>query len=65
MSLRTNTASLTEILMSQSTPNLLANHELGESHRLTLLSLLVQANVEGFARCHKEWLSQLHKACTM
>ena len=51
--------------MSQSTPNLLANHELGESHRLTLLSLLVQANVEGFARCHKEWLSQLHKACTM
>jgi hypothetical protein len=51
--------------MSQSTPNLLTNHELGESHRLTLLSLLVQANVEGFARCHEEWLSQSHKACTM
>ena len=51
--------------MSQSTPNLLTNHELGESHRLTLLSLLVQANVEGFAQCHEEWLSQLHKACTM
>jgi hypothetical protein len=44
--------------MSQSTPNLLANHgllfKLRESHRLPLMSLLVQAYVEGFAHCHTE-----------
>ncbi len=55
MSLRTRTTvSLTGILMSQRTPNLLDNHKLRESHRLSLLSQLVQANVEGFARCHED-----------
>ena len=51
--------------MSQRTLGLLANHELRESHRLTLLSQLVQANMEGFARCHEEWLSLSRKVCTM
>jgi hypothetical protein len=65
MSLQTITVSLTGILTSQRIPNLLAYHKLRESHRLTLLSELVQANVEGFARCHEEWLSLLRKVCTM
>jgi hypothetical protein len=53
MSLRMHTASLTEILKFQRTPNLLANHgllfKLRESHRLNLLSLLVLVNTVGFA----------------
>jgi hypothetical protein len=54
MSLRTTTVSLTEILMSQSTPSLLANHGLlfglRESHQLSILSLLVPLNVDRFAQ---------------
>jgi hypothetical protein len=67
-SLRTTTAYLMEILKSWRTPDHLANHELHfnlrESHQLKLLSLLVLVNVDGFAGCHKEWLSQLPKVCT-
>ncbi len=66
MSLQTTTLSLTENLKEglTLTPNRLANHKLRESHRLTLLSMLVQANVEGFARCHAGWQSQSLKVCT-
>ncbi len=68
MSLRMNTASLTEILKFQRTPNLLTNHgllfKLRESHLLNLLSLLVLVNVDRFAQCHEGWLSQSHKTCT-
>jgi hypothetical protein len=37
--------------------------KLRESHQLSLLSLLVLANVDGFARCHEGWQSQSYKAC--
>jgi len=52
MSLRTITASLTGILMSQRTPDHLVNpgllFKLRESHQLSILSLLVLVNVDGF-----------------
>jgi hypothetical protein len=65
----TTTASLMEILKSRRTSDHLTNHglliKLRESHQSKLLSLLVLVNVDGFARCHKEWQSQSPKVCTM
>ncbi len=39
--------------------------EVRELRALSLLSLLVLANVDGFARCHEEWPSLSRKVCTM
>ena len=39
--------------------------KLGVGSSILKIILLVQVNVDGFARCHEEWLSQSHKACTM
>ena len=54
MSHWTTTSSLSEILMPQSIPNLLAIHgllfKLRESHQLSILSLLGPVNVDGFAQ---------------
>ncbi len=68
MSLRTTAASLTGNLTSQRTKDHLVDpallFKLKESHQLTIMSLLVLVNVDGFALCHKEWPSLSHKAST-
>jgi hypothetical protein len=62
-------ASQTEIPKSQRTRDHLASPglfiKMRESQALSLLSQPVLVNVDGFASCHEEWLSQLLKVLTI